>query len=324
MKIAAALLSACLAAPAAAGEVPPPAALFPAEVPHDRPVMTELTAGLRSRVRTLGLNGITVSSRTVSRALLLLPADRARAGVLSFEIEAGADAGVWQCEALGRGLTYPAPAEGLAKGLIGEATVYYIPYDKPDGATVPGVYDLRNITPEDYEIELLGRAEDPAAEADIVPSTGGAPKPHFTAVWRHWYSRVAPGLPVDMRWAYGFQEGTQGEGVPVFARERRPATDAERARDAAQLAHDPGYFRGPFGRSGFAVHTDRWEDGERRSAEKYTGRPELYDFRYRDTNGCVKLRPGCLAVFNEFVREQARLSRRVQLEVREVKPGDRR
>lgn len=269
-----------------------------------------------------GLNGVEISSGViVSRAILLLPEDRAQAGVIKFEIEGGSRPGVYQCEALGRGLTSREPHEGWPKGLIDGTTIYYAPQDQHDGATIPGVYDLRNIDPREYEIVFLGKPEDLKADADILPAADVSVKPHFTAVWRHWYSRVAAVKPVDMVWAKDMQAGSQGEGRPVLERKPEAATPEQKERQAAQLAHDPAYYTGPYGRSGFAIHTDRWEDAERLGDPKYAGRPELKDFRYRDTSGCVKLRPGCLAILNEFISEQRGLGRRVQLEVREVPGG---
>ena len=105
----------------------------------------------------------------VSRALLLLPNDRARAGVINFEIESGSRAWVYQCEALGRGLTSTGHVAGWQRSLAGSATVYYAPKDLSDGATVPGVYDLRNISPSLYEISLLGSPGAPEDEA-VVPA----------------------------------------------------------------------------------------------------------------------------------------------------------
>ena len=121
-----------------------------------------------------------------------------------------------------------------------------------------------------------------------------------------------------MIWAKEAQAGSQGQGVPVFelpAAGLRPEEATARAR---QLASNPGYYTGPYGRHGFAVHTDRWETPERLADPKYEGRPEKADFRWRDTNGCVKLRPGCLELLNEFIAEQEGKKRRVLLEVYET------
>ena len=296
--------------------------LLPSGIPPDINAVDVLTKELRGKVRRLGLNNIEgVKDGGVSRALLLLPRDRARAGVISFEIGKGLHAGVYQCEALGRGATAFEPKPGWTRGLIGGTTIYYAPLEVKDGATVPGIYDLRNITPDRYEIALLGGPGGLKGEIEVLARTAnpdGKAKPFFSAVWRHWYSEVALSVPVDMAWAEDSQEGSQGEGRPVFERRPKAVTPEEKARQAAQLAHGPRYYFGPYGRSGWAVHTDRWEDAERLADPKYAGRPEAADFRFRDTSGCVKLRPGCLAVLNDFVSEQEGLGRRVQLEVRET------
>ena len=294
--------------------------LLPPFIPTDRPAMDELTTELRGRIKTLGLDNGEGKGEKVSRALLLLPHNRGQAGLLNFEIEAGSRPGVYQCEALGRGVTSLEPKPGWTQGLIGAATIYYLPPEVKDGATVPGIYDLRNITPDRYELVFLDKPGSAADEQDIKSRTAdpdGKPKPYFSAVWKHWYSKVAPVVPVDMVWSEAYQSGSQGDGRPVLEDRPKAVTPAEQARQAAQLAHSPRYYYGPYGRSGWAVHTDIWEDAERRDDAKFSGRPELGDFRFRDTDGCVKLRPACLAVLNEFISEQENLGRRVQLEVRE-------
>ena len=292
--------------------------LLPAAIAYDRPAQPELTAALRLKTKTLGMNNTEGAGGPVSRALLLLPNDRARAGVLNFELEAGTHAGVYQCEALGRGITSTAPVDGWQWGKIGTTTVFYAAEDVTDGATVPGVYDLRNISPETYQIALLGKAASPEETAAILGPgyKPGEKKKFFSAVWRSWYPETGGVMPVDLVWAADSQKGSQGEETPYF--ERRPKAEgaASAARQANQLAHNPKYYFGPHGRAGFAVHSDRWEDAARRADPAVAGRPELADFRWRDTNGCVKLRPGCLALFNEFITEQGALGRRVQLEIR--------
>lgn len=303
-------------------ETPKIEALLPSHIPPDRPAIGVLTAELRGRVKSLGLNDIEgLQGEKISRALLLLPADRAKPGVINFEIESGSGPGVYQCEALGRGATSLEPETGWIENMIGATTIYYAPAEAENGATVPGIYDLRNITPDRYEIVFLGKPEDLKGETAVLAAAAnpdGKPKPFFSAVWKTWYSKAARAVPVDMTWAEDSQRGTQGEGRPVFERRSAAASPEEQARRAAQLAHSPRYYIGPYGRSGWAVHTDRWEDEERRTDPKFSGRPELSDFRFRDTSGCVKLRPGCLAVLNEFISEQETLGRRVQLEVRET------
>ncbi len=292
--------------------------LLPAAIPTDRPAQAGLTAGLRAKVRTLGLNGLKIKGEKVSRALLLLPRDRAQAGVINFEIEAGTRAGVYQCEALGRGLTSLEPHEGWKSGLIAGVTIYYAPQDQGDGATVPGVYDLRNISPETYELALIAKPDDEDMVPAAVLAPDGKPKKYFSGIWGNWYPRAAAVMPVDLVWAEGWQAGTQGAGVPFFERRGKPSSPASAARQAAQLAHNPRYYFGPYGRSGFAVHTDHWDDAAKLADPKYAARPEGKDFRYRDTSGCVKLRPACLALLNEFISEQAALGRRAQLEARET------
>lgn len=296
-----------------------PEALMPAYIPVAHPAQEELTAGLRGKVKTLGLNGLPgPAGGKVSRALLLLPNDRAQAGIINFELEAGSRAGVYQCEALGRGITSTAPADGWQWGFIGGTKIFYAPEDFPDGATVPGVYDLSNISPARYELSFLGKPGTPEEDAGVPVADGkkNKKKKFFSAVWRNWYPAAGGIMPVDLVWAAESQAGTQGEGVPYFERRTAASGAASKARQAAQLAHNPKYYFGPHGRSGFAVHTDRWEDELKKADPKNAGRPELSDFRWRDTNGCVKLRPGCLALLNKFIDEQSALGRRVQLEIK--------
>jgi len=307
------------AAPAFAGDIAvKPETLIPANIPYDHPAQPELTAKLRAKVKTLGLNGVKTSSGTVSRALLLLPNDRSRPGVINFELGKGKLAGVYQCEALGRGVTSTSPSAGWPSGMIGGTTVYYLPPDQTNGATVPGVYDLRNISPETYEIDLLGRGVTPEAASDILGKNydPAAKKKYFSAAFRDWFPAGTGVMAVDLMWAEGWQAGTQGEGVPYFERRPEPSSEASRIRQGKQLSHNPKYYFGPYGRAGFAVHTDRWEDPARIAESGAAGRPEPADFRWRDTDGCVKLRPGCLQLFNAFVAEQERLGRRVQLEIK--------
>ena len=317
------ILLAAAPAPALAGGPVKAETLIPASIPYGHPAQPELTAGLRGKVRTLGLNGLKTSSGTVSRALLLLPEDRGGAGVISFEIEGGIHAGVYQCEALGRGVTSTSPVEGWLTGHIGGTTVYYVPGDRTNGATVPGVYDLRLISPETYEIDLLGRVTPEAAAEILGPGYDPeAKKKYFTAAFRDWYPAGSGVMPVDLMWADGWQAGTQGEAAPYFERRPVPSGEASAARQAKQLAHNPKYYFGPYGRTGFAVHTDRWEEPARLAEPGAAGRREPLDFRWRDTDGCVKLRPGCLKLFDEFVAGQAALGRRVQLEIRNARlPG---
>ncbi len=297
-----------------------PETLLPAFIPVERPAQADLTARLREKVKTLKLNGIPgKNGKKVSRALLLLPRDRGAAGVINFEIEGGRHPGVYQCEALGRGQTSTGPKPRWVSGLIGGATIYYAPKEMADGATVPGVYDLRNISPERYELVFLDKPAALEGEKDLVAriQQSGA-KPFFSAVWTNWYPKGYAGMPVDMLWAADSQAGTQGAGVPVFALPPQAASQDAVTLRIKQLTHNPGYYKGPYGRTGFAVHTDRWEEPEKAADPELSQRPELKDFRWRDTDGCVKLRPGCLELLNEFISSEENLGRRVQLEVFET------
>ena len=285
--------------------------------------MEELTAGLRGRVVTLGLNGIEgLKGRKVSRALVLLPRDRSRAGVINFEIEAGPEAGIYQCEILGRGETSTVPKPGWQGGLIDGATIYYAPQDITDGATIPGVYDARNISPDKYEIAALGKSEDLAGEEEFltaIKNPDGQPKPHFSAVYKHWYNKGSAAVPVDLLWAPAYNPA----GPKYFERRPAPSSPEAQARQKLQLSHNPRYYYGPYGRSGFAVHTDRWDSPERQADPRYAARRELSDFRFRDTSGCLKLRPACLLKLNHFIANQEQLGRQVQLEVIETPLLDR-
>jgi hypothetical protein len=314
------IIVACLlcAAPASAAgeeEAFKPESLAPAYLPVNRPAQPELTAALRGKMKTLGLN----NRNKTSRALLLLPRDRSGAGALSFEIEKGDRAGVYQCEALGRGETAREPREGWTAGLINGTTIYYAPARLSGGATIPGVYDIRNISPEIYDVHFLNKADEALLARTARPKkTPKKVKRRFSAVWSHWYPKNSPAMPVDMIWAADSQAGSQGQGLPAFERPPQGLTPEQGSLRARQLAADPGYYRGPYGRHGFAVHADRWEDPERLADPAYEGRPEKEDFRWRDTSGCVKLRPVCLELFNEFIAEQEGRRRRVQLEVYET------
>jgi hypothetical protein len=292
--------------------------LAPAYLPAGRPALDELTDKLRAKVKDLGLNGVPAAKGKVSRALLLLPADRAGSGVLNFQIASGARAGVYQCEALGRGITGSEPRPRWREGLIAGVTIYYAPKDMSGGATVPGVYDLANISPDSYEIFFFGKPEDAVKLPEPRRKLRKGERRGFSAVWPHWYPPGSEAGPVDMLWAADSQAGSQGAGVPVFEMPPLDESAPAVALRSKQLAGNPKYYTGPYGRYGFALHTDRWEDPEKLADPKNAGRPEISDFRWRDTNGCVKLRPGCLELLNEFIDEQAGLGRRVQLEVYET------
>lgn len=296
--------------------------LAPSAFPVDRSALETLTAGLRKKVSTLGLNGVAGrGGERISRALVLLPKDRSRAGVISFEIEEGPRAGVYQCEALGRGKTAPAPAPGWLRGSIGTTTIYYASFKQEDGATPPGIYDVRNISTATYELAFLNSPADMAGE-DELAAAAQAPnarsRPYFSGVWKTWYPKSRRVMPVDLIWSRDYQRDSQGRWFRFYERPPKPKTEAARAFAAKQLGRNKRYYFGPFGRSGLANHTDRWDDPDRGSDPQYAGRAELADFRWRDTDGCLKVRADCLELLNEFVAEQARKGRRVQYEVRQT------
>lgn len=311
-----------LLTPASRAEEPEafkPESLAPAYIPVSHPALGELTAALRAKKKTLGLNGMPGPAGKISRAVLLLPEDRSGAGVLSFELEKGDEAGIYQCEALGRGLTSRTPSPRWISGLLAGTSIYYAPKDMAEGATIPGVYYLSNISPDVYDIKVLGEPEPRVLALTARPEkTPKKEKRRFSAVWNSWYPPGSAAMPVDMAWAAGSQAGTQGKDVPVFELPPGISSPERASLRARQLSANPGYYRGPYGRYGFAVHTDLWEDPARLSDPKYADRPEKTDFRWRDTNGCVKLRPACLELLNKFIAEQEGEKRRVQLEVYET------
>jgi len=284
-----------------------------------RSLRPELTENIRKNVSTLGLNGLKgLDGDTVSRAVALFKKDRAAAGVITFEIEAGPEKGVHQCEALGRGVTSFSARPGWTPGTIREpggreTAVYYAPKDETGGATIPGIYNLRNIRPSEYEIKLLNR--DLSGEEELVKRLSSADpdsKPYYSGVWKHWYPRTAGYAaiaPLDMIWSVKYQGLSQSAGTPVF---ERPGVK----KDPKQVRRDPAYYTGPYGRYGMAAHTDRWDDepADPQTSEKN----EFRSFLFRDTNGCLKLHPDCLRLLNVFTDEQAAKGRVVQLEVMEI------
>jgi hypothetical protein len=281
-----------------------------------------LTGAIRRKLGTLGMNGVQgLDGRTVSRALALLPHDRGGAGVISFEIETGPDKGIHQCEALGRGATSLTAKPGWVQGTINEedgreVPIFYAPKEDNNGATVPGVYDLRNMRPSEYKIKFLDR--DTSGEEELVKRLSGPDadsKPFFTGAWLHWYPRdprYAAIAPVDMAWSVRGQRGSQGADAPVFER-----SDVD--KDPDQISRNPKYYTGPYGRYGTAIHTDRWNDPETALDGKRAAKDEFRSFLYRDTSGCLKVRPDCLLLINAFIDEQAAKNRAVQLEVREIR-----
>ena len=284
-----------------------------------RPLLTE---GVRKRLGSLNLNGIKgLNGDTVSRALALFTEDRARAGVITFEIEEGAFKGIHQCEALGRGITSTAPVSGWIAGVVREPDgretgIFYAPKEKGDGATLPGIYDLRNIRPSEYKIKLFGG--DTADREELLKRLSGPDedkRPFYTGAWASWYPRdprYAGMVPVDMIWSARYQGLSQSAGVPVFER-------AGIKKDPEQIGKNPDYYSGPYGRSGTAIHTDRWDDPQTAADPKLSGKNEFRSFLFRDTEGCLKLRPDCLSLVNAFIDEQSKKRRLVQLEVREIK-----
>lgn len=298
------------------------AAFIPEAIPFDRSALEPLSARLRERTRSLHLNNIPGRrGERLSRALVMLPVDRAQMGTISFEIESGPKAGLHQCEALGRGRTSLTPFPGAIGGAIEGKAIYYLPMDHVNGATPTGIYDVRNITPKTYEIVFLNSPESMAGEEDVASRTRPEdlePRPYFSGVWKTWYARGSAAVPIDMIWSLDDQAGSQGAAFPVFERKPEPASAAQREFQAKQLSRNKDYYRGPFGRSGLANHTDRWDEPERSNDPRFSGRRELVDFRFRDTDGCLKVRADCLELLNEFVEEQSGKGRRVQYEVRQL------
>lgn len=249
----------------------------------------------------------------ISRAVVLLPKARERAGTISFRIHSGPHRGLHACEALGRGKTSTEPRPGWLKGLIGATTIYYAPQTEDGGATIPGLYELRNIRPSEYRIRLLNK--DLAGEEALVArlKSHGRPKA-FSGVWKTWYPRdprYAAVAPVDMIWSRRYQSCSQGKDLPVY---ERPGV----VKDPEQLAANPDYYAGPLGKFGTAIHTDRWDDPQTAADPALAGRPERASFLFRDTHGCVKVRPACLALLNVFVDEQRAKGRVVLADVRET------
>lgn len=306
---------------------PDQARILPSLIPTDRSGLGPLTAELRRKKISLGLNDVKgLQSDRISRALVLLPRDRAKAGIVSFEIEDGPNAGVHQCEVLGRGKTATTKIPGGIRSAIDGKTIYYAPMDVENGSTLPGIYDVRNISPDTYDIEFLNSPADLKGEEDVLTRTQSpdpGSKPYFSGVWRTWYTKANQAVPIDMIWSEEYQPYSQAAKFPVFERLPEPKNDAEKGFRDKQLSKNKNYYRGPYGRSGLATHTDRWDDPARRTDPKYAGRGELTDFRYRDTSGCLKVRADCLELLNEFIAEQARKNRRVQYEVRQSRGLDR-
>jgi hypothetical protein len=284
-----------------------------------RPLLTD---GVRKRLASLGQNGLKgLNGDTVSRAITLFTEDRARAGVITFEIEGGAYKGIHQCEALGRGLTSTVPAPGWISGVVREpggreTNIFYAPKEAGDGATLPGIYDLRNIRPSEYKIKLID--DYISGESELLKRLSGPDgdkRPFYTGAWADWYPRdprYAEMVPVDMVWSVRYQGLSQSAGVPVFER-------AGIKKDPEQIRKNPRYYSGPYGRYGTAIHTDRWDDPQTAADRKLSGRNEFRSFLFRDTEGCLKLRADCLSLVNVFIDEQSKKGRLVQLEIREIK-----
>jgi len=198
-----------------------------------------------------------------------------------------------------------------------ETPIFYSPKEKPDGATQPGIYDLRNMRPTEYKIAFLGK--DPSGEEELAARLlrpDADEKPFFTGVWKHWYPRdpeYSGIAPVDMVWSVRYQRFSQGAGVHVFE-----LPDVR--KDPDQIKRNPLYYSGPNGRHGTAIHTDRWDDRSTAADPKKSAANEFRSFLFRDTAGCVKVRPDCLVLINRFIDEQSAKGRSVQLEVREA-PG---
>jgi hypothetical protein len=67
-----------------------------------------------------------------------------------------------------------------------------------------------------------------------------------------------------------------------------------------------------------AIHTDRWDDPETINDPASATRNERRSFLFRDTEGCVKVRPDCLERLNAYVDEQSSLGHTAWLNVREA------
>ena len=287
--LAALILAAALPAAASSDYWPSP---FP-EVGRES-VREALTKQARRRKLKVG-----------DEAVLLLPDAREKAGVLTFRIKKGRFKGLHQCEALGRGKTSFEPRDGWMKGAIGSTVIYYAGMTEEGGMTIPGRYELRNIRPDTYELQLLNK--DLSGEDALVSRLSGKPgkRPFFSSVWKTWYPRAYPdAAPIDMLWVEG--------DAPVYER-------ADVTKDPKQLEYNPKYYWGPHGRNGFAVHTDRWDDGETRSGD-LGSRPEASSFLYRDTQGCVKVRADCLRILNAWVDERAKAGGPAHLLIKSAGP----
>jgi|CXWL01.1.fsa_nt_gi hypothetical protein len=298
--------------------------LWPASFPKIGAISARepLTQSLRRERKTLGLNAIRgLNGEPLSKAVALFSKRRELPGVLVFEIESGPFQGAHRCEALGRGETSSTSTDGWESGVIEEprgrkTTIYYAPSTAYGGATVSGMYELRNIRPKDYAIRFLNK--DIAGDEELVRRmTEGDPKtkPYYSGVWKTWYPRdalFADVVPVDMIWSEPYQPLSQGAGMPVYE-----GTNGE--KDPEQTRRNPRYYFGPYGRGGFAVHTDRWADAETAADPARAAKDEFRSFLFRDTNGCVKVRPDCLQLLNAFIDEQSGKRRRVLLDVREVR-----
>lgn len=318
-------LSACAGAPrAAAPQGPDLGGLWPTPFPEigSLSARESLTSTLRLQRAALELDGLPgIGGETVSKAVALFPPEKERPGIIAFEIESGTYKGVHRCEALGRGKTAREPKPGWKRAVIREpggrrTTIYYADEKTGGGATIPGIYELRRISPKDYAIRLLNKdlAGDEALAARL---TQGGPdgKPYYSGVWKTWYPLdplYADDSPLDMIWSERYQPWSQGAAAPVYENTTDP-------RDPEQTRHNPRYYFGPFGRSGFAVHTDRWSDPQTASDPNRNSKDEFRSFLFRDTNGCVKVRPDCLQLLDAFVDEQRGKGRVVLLDVREVR-----
>ncbi len=284
-------------------------------------IRPELTQRLRKKNKTLGQNGLTgIDGEPISKAVAIFPKAKELPGIVIFEVESGASSGIHACEAIGRGKTELEPRPSWKSGVIQEpegrkTTIYYAAQDVEGGATIPGIYELRNIRPDKYALKFLNK--DMSGAEDLVRRLGTdkpQDKPYFSGVWKTWYpldARYADIAPVDMIWSERYQAQSQGAGLPVIEYQ---GSD----KNPEQIRHNPRYYFGPYGRSGFAIHTDRWDDGETAANPKMASKNELRSFLFRDTNGCVKVRPDCLMLLNTFIDEQAAKGRRVLLDVREI------
>ncbi|OGR82197.1 MAG: hypothetical protein A3J74_01340 [Elusimicrobia bacterium RIFCSPHIGHO2_02_FULL_57_9] len=162
-------------------------------------------------------------------------------------------------------------------------------------------------------ISLINGSSGEESLLERLSSPDSDDKPYYSGVFKHWYPReprFSGVVPIDMIWSDPYKP--KDSEIPFF---EKPETK----KNPEQTKRNPRYYSGPYGRYGFAIHTDRWSDKETAQDEKMQDRPELRNFLFRDTNGCLKVYPDCLNLINVFIDEQSAKGRKVQVEVREIK-----